>query len=224
MKVMKTDFTPSFSEEKFFWDKGVSHVIGIDEVGRGCFAGPVVTAGVIFHSEYLSQFEESVSDMFSWLHQIHDSKVLVKTTREKLAPLIQKHCMHFAIVSIEVPTINTMGIGKATFLGMQQVVNQLIQVIGHTNIAILVDAFTIPEVSVIQKPIIKGDQKSISIAAASIIAKVYRDNLMDQLAKNYGGYDFANNKGYGTKKHRDAIHMLGLSDVHRSSFNLKKYS
>lgn len=221
---MKADFTPSFSEEKLLWDRGISHVIGIDEVGRGCFAGPVVTAGVVFDPRCMAAFEDSVSEMFSWLHQIHDSKLITKATREKLAPLIKKHCLHFSIVTIEVPIINTVGIGKATFLGMRQVIQQLTQTIGHKKLAILVDAFRIPEINLMQKSLIKGDQKSISIAAASIIAKVYRDNLMEQLATQYSGYGFDENKGYGTKKHREAIYSLGLSTIHRTSFNLQKYS
>lgn len=210
---MKANFTPSFSEEKLFWEQGITHVMGIDEVGRGCFAGPVVVAGVIFHPQ----------SAFDWLSQVHDSKLLSQIVREKLAPLIQSHCLSFSIAEISIPIINEKGIGKATFLGMQQVVKNLQQTLGNSTIAILVDAFTIPDISLTQKPIIKGDQKSISIAAASIIAKVYRDTLMEKLAKKYIPYGFEVNKGYGTRKHREAIKNYGLSDIHRTSFNLSKY-
>lgn len=220
---MKADFTPSFAEEKRFWDTGVSSVIGIDEVGRGCFAGPVVTAGVMFHPDCCLHFENKLSDMSSWLHEIHDSKLLLTQTREKLAPLIQKHCLYYSIVTIEVPLINTVGIGKATFVGMRKIVKSFLQTAKKSNSAILIDAFRIPHVALPQKPLIKGDQKSISIAAASIIAKVYRDTLMTQLAQTYPGYYFEKNKGYGTRAHRQAIKKHGLSRVHRKSFNLKKY-
>jgi ribonuclease HII len=234
---MKADFTPSFDEEKEFWDKGFSHVAGIDEVGRGCFAGPVVVAGVIF----------SLDSQFPWLSQIHDSKLLSQKTRETLAPLIQKHCVHFSISEISVPIINDIGIGKATLLGMQQVVKNLsekipsschsgldpesqnnkrkmLNQVQHDNIAILVDAFTIPNIAYKQKPIIKGDQKSISIAAASIIAKVYRDTMMEKLDKKYPQYGFEKHKGYGTKTHREAIKKYGLTKIHRKSFDLSKYT
>jgi len=217
---MKANFTPSFDEEKGFWDKGFSHVVGIDEVGRGCFAGPVVVAGVIFNPDNLN---------FPWISQIHDSKLLSKLTREILAPLIQKHCVHFSISEISVPIINDIGIAKATLLGMQQVVKNIREIPkrvrdDNNSIAILVDAFTIPNIAYKQKPIIKGDQKSISIAAASIIAKVHRDTLMSQLANTYPAYSFADNKGYGTKKHREAIQKYGLSNIHRKSFDLEKYT
>lgn len=241
---MKANFTPSFDEEKLLWGKRVTHVIGIDEVGRGAFAGPVVVAGVIFNPDNLD---------FPWISHIHDSKLLSQKTRETLAPLIQKHCVHFSISEISVPIINDIGIGKATFLGMQSVCKDITAKISlschsgldpesqnnkrkmlnssrggltqvqHDNVAVLVDAFTIPNIAYKQKPISKGDQKSISIAAASIIAKVYRDNLMNQLAKTYTAYAFEQNKGYGTKKHREAIRKYGLSDIHRTSFDLKKY-
>ncbi|MBP9719048.1 MAG: ribonuclease HII [Candidatus Levybacteria bacterium] len=228
---MKANFTPSFREEKLFWDQDILHVIGIDEVGRGCFAGPVVVAGVIFHPERL----------FPWFSQIHDSKLLSASLRETLAPLIQEHCVHFSIAEIPISVINDVGIGKATFLGMQQVVrschaelvsasqkttNEIPDQVRDDNnkLAVLVDAFTIPDIACSQKAIVKGDQKSISIAAASIIAKVYRDNLMSKLAQQYKHYGFEKNKGYGTKDHREAIGIHGLSDMHRTSFDLGKYT
>lgn len=205
--------SPDFSEETYFWENGISHVIGIDEVGRGCFAGPVVVAGVVFGSK----------STFDWFSQIHDSKLLSASLRELLSPLIQKNCLHFSIVEIPVSVINDVGIGTASFLGMQEVVKKLSEKIVHTNIAVLVDAFTIPEINFVQKPIIKGDQKSISIAAASIIAKVYRDAVMDKLSIQYKEYGFERNKGYGTKEHREAIKKYGLSSIHRLSFDLQKY-
>lgn len=210
---MKANFTPSFDEEKFYWNSGTLHVIGIDEVGRGCFAGPLVVAGVIFQP----------TSNFEWLSKIHDSKLLSCKLRETLSPLIQKHCLHFSIATIDVPTINKIGIGKATYMGMRKIVKVLEKKVGNSTVAILVDAFTIPNIKLKQKAMIKGDQKSISIAAASIIAKVYRDDLMNKLAKKYIMYGFEKNKGYGTKMHRKAIRSHGLSDIHRTSFNLGGY-
>jgi len=220
---MKANFTPSFDEERKFWEKNISHVIGIDEVGRGCFAGPVVVAGVIFDQAYLSHFQKKEKG-FSWLHTIHDSKLLSKLVRQTLGPLIQNNSLHFSIAEISVPTINAYGIGKATFLGMQQVVKEIGKLVDKEKLAVLVDAFTIPDIQISQKPIIKGDQKSISIAAASIIAKVYRDALMENLAQEYTVYGFEKNMGYGTKKHREALGAYGLSAMHRTSFDLKKYT
>lgn len=219
---MKANFTPSFDEERHFWNKDIPHVIGIDEVGRGCFAGPVVVAGVIFKPSYFDHFLNNQRE-FAWLQEVHDSKLVTKKVREKLSPLIHAHALHCAISEISVPLINAYGIGKATFLGMQEVVTTLQKKIAEINIAVLVDAFTIPGITLPQRPIIKGDQKSISIAAASIIAKVYRDARMQEVGKAYPAYAFEKNKGYGTKMHREAIAGHGLCDMHRTSFDLSKY-
>lgn len=223
---MKTNFTPSLYEEMLLWDKGYDYVIGIDEVGKGAFAGPVVAAAVVYPKNYL----------LNKLSKIHDSKLLKPLVREALDKEIRTSCQHFGIGLVDVPTINKEGIGKATFravmLAIEQVYSMLYEVYGKVkplyNIQnttyLLVDGFGIPQLkNHRQKAVVKGDQKCLSIAAASIIAKVYRDALMQKLHDEFPQYSFAENKGYGTKSHRDALKQHGLCDLHRTSFNLGKY-
>lgn len=199
---------PTLGEEKLLWQRGLDFIAGVDEVGRGCFAGPVVTAAVIF------------SPNFSGIEGINDSKLLSAKKREMLAKEIKQKALAFSIAEISLDVINQIGIGKAT----QQAFHKAIQTLSQPPDFILMDAFYITSITKqIQKPIIHGDQKSVSIAAASIIAKVYRDALMRKLHEEYPNYDFATNKGYGTKKHRDAIKQYGLCDLHRKSFALKKF-
>lgn len=262
---------PTFAEEQYLWEQGYTHVIGLDEVGRGCFAGPVVTAAVIFPSQdchaELRRFGEAspvgnpASPSLQILKpirqaqgpeltegQVQDDKVIIDDSkrltaeqREIAADWIKKNCWSYAIGQVGVPIINKIGIGKATTLAMRQAVSRILYKvfcikksslhmkyqIQNTQPFLLIDAFYVPHVKglpkKLQKPIIKGDQKSVSIAAASIIAKVYRDRLMDQLSMKYPQYFFAENKGYGTLKHRKAIKTHGLCKLHRTSFSLSKF-
>jgi ribonuclease HII len=201
---------PSFDEENALWQLGYKNIAGIDEVGRGCFAGPLVSAAVILPSDFENYSTE-----------IHDSKQLTPKKREELAQIIIRHALAFSISTVNVDTINKYGIGIAT----QKSFIKAVRLLSIKPDFILIDAFYIRELNKsIQKPIIHGDQKSISIAAASIIAKVYRDKLMGELGRKYNPYDFKTNKGYGTKLHRDAIKLNGLSNLHRTSFNLDKYT
>jgi len=199
---------PTFEYESELWQQGLNHIAGVDEVGRGCFAGPVVTAAVI------------LPQSFSARDEVNDSKLLTARKREKLAVIIKQEAIAFAITQVGVPVINEIGIGKAAQVAFQKAVMTL----PIKPDFILIDAFYITGIEKgIQKPIIHGDRLSVSIAAASIIAKVYRDELMQNLHPHYAIYDFATNKGYGTKKHRDAIGKYGLCDQHRTSFDLKKF-
>jgi ribonuclease HII len=200
---------PTFEFESKFWNEGLHYVAGVDEVGRGCFAGPVVAAAVVLPSGF---------DVTS---EINDSKLLSAQKREKLAEIIKKYALAFSIAEISVQVINDIGVGKAA----QKAFEKAILGLKHAPQHILVDAFHITAFDhSIQTPIIHGDRISISIAAASIIAKVYRDELMQRLHEKYTEYDFFTNKGYGTKKHRDAIKKFGLCDLHRTSFNLQKFT
>ncbi len=199
---------PTFDEENLLWKKGYKHIAGVDEVGRGCFAGPVVTAAVI------------LPDNFTSIKPINDSKVLSPKIRKELAGVIKQQAIAFAISEVSVKVINNIGIGKST----QQSFRQAIKNLAKRPDFILIDAFYIQHLSrKNQKPIIHGDGISISIAAASILAKVYRDELMEKLDKKYEIYDFATNKGYGTRKHREAIKKHGLCNLHRKSFDLSKF-
>ncbi len=199
---------PTLDYEKQLWISGCNYVCGIDEVGRGCFAGPVVAAAVIFPKN------------IPLLEGVMDSKILKPRQREKMDPIIKKNAFAWSIAEVSVTKINKFGIGKATQIAFRKVVKSL-----KTNPDfILMDAFYIKQLNrKRQKPIIKGDQKSLSIAAASIIAKVYRDKLMKELHKKYPQYGFAKHKGYGTKFHQAAIKKYGLSRIHRKSFNLEKF-
>jgi ribonuclease HII len=201
---------PTFDEENFLWQRGFQYIAGIDEVGRGCFAGPVVSAAVILPSDFGSITAD-----------IHDSKLLSPNKREELAEIITKHSLAYSIAVVNVNTINKYGIGMAT----QKSFIKAVRLLSIKPDFILIDAFYIRGLNIaIQKPIIHGDRKSISIATASIIAKVYRDKLMGNLGKKYSLYDFKTNKGYGTKLHREAIKLNGLSKLHRTSFDLVKYT
>lgn len=199
---------PTLEEEKLLWQRGLKYICGIDEVGRGCFAGPVVVGAVIFSPE--CNLPEGIAD----------SKLLKPRQRESLAKAIKESCQSWAIAEISVTTINKVGIGKATQMAFRKVVKLL----DKNPDFILMDAFYIKHLNrKKQKAIVKGDQKVASISAASIIAKVYRDKLMKVIHKKYPLYGFAKHKGYGTKAHQAAIKKHGLSRIHRKSFNLEKF-
>ncbi|MFH1833164.1 MAG: ribonuclease HII [Candidatus Levyibacteriota bacterium] len=217
---------PDFKKEKKLWKKGYS-VIGIDEVGRGAFAGPLVVGGVVFKNDV---------DKTS-IDGINDSKLIKPKRRKYLSKKIREISFCTSTVTIPVSVINKQGIGNATSIGFRKVVSKLINSlkienlklkIPKQNIFVLVDGFHVKYIRGVglknQEAIIKGDQKSISIAAASIIAKVHRDKLMKKLHKKYPLYGFAKHKGYGTKEHQKAIKKYGLSKLHRKSFNLLKFT
>lgn len=201
---------PDFKFEKQAWRKGYKLVIGVDEVGRGALAGPVVAAAVA-----LVQGEE-------WEKLgIDDSKRLRPRTRERLAKIIQEKAK-VGVGEVGVTMINRLGITKATAMAMRSAVAK----VQKDRSFVLVDAFHVKYVPGVglknQKAIVKGDQKSLSIAAASIIAKVYRDALMKKLARKRPGYGWGRNKAYGTAEHQRAIRKLGLTRHHRLAF-VKKF-
>jgi len=201
---------PNFFYEKKLWQKGYQ-VFGIDEVGRGSLAGPLVVSAVCFSSQK-NKLIESLG--------IKDSKKLSVKKREKLSQIIKKQADQIFIAKINVSYINKYGISKAFQNGVRRLVNQMKKT--NKKIFILIDGFHIKHLRGVglknQKAIIKGDEKSISIAAASIIAKVYRDNLMKKLAKKYPLYHFDKNKGYGTKEHIQALKKHKQCPIHRVFF------
>lgn len=207
MKTMKQNKNPSFKQERLLWNKGIINVAGVDEVGRGAFAGPLVAAAVI-----LPQGFE--------INGINDSKVLKPQKREELSKYIIKNALQYSISEIDVEYINTYGVGKATQKGLIDSIEKL----NKKYDFILVDGYKLKDFDdKLQKGIIHGDSISVSIAAASIIAKVYRDNIMKKLHDKFPEYNFLKNKGYGTKFHRDALKKYGLCKMHRTSFNLQKF-
>jgi ribonuclease HII len=194
--------------EKSLWQKGYKSICGIDEVGRGCFAGPVVAGAVIFSSDCV--FPKGIAD----------SKLLKPVQREVLSELIKGSAYAWAVGEISVQDINKFGIGKATQMAFRKAVKSL----SENPDFLLIDAFYIKQLNrKKQMAVPGGDKLSVSIAAASIIAKVYRDNLMKALHEKYPDYGFAKHKGYGTKFHQDAIRKYGLTKLHRTSFNLTQF-
>lgn len=200
--------TPTLNFERELWNSNYKFVCGLDEVGRGCFAGPVIVGAVIFPPD------------ISLLEGVMDSKMLKPRQRERLVKTIKSLAIAWSIAEISVRNINKVGIGKAAQMGFRKAIKDL-QI---NPDYILIDAFYVKHLNrKKQKPIIKGDQQSLTIAAASIIAKVYRDKLMKKLHWKYPEYGFAKHKGYGTKKHQEAIKKYGLTRIHRKSFNLDKF-
>ena len=183
--------------------KGYTLIAGVDEVGRGPLAGPVVCACVIMPLDDL-------------IEGVDDSKKLSEKKRELFSSLIKEKAISYSICEIDEKRIDEINILNATKECMTKAVNSL----SVKPEVLLVDALHLEGVdeSVKQISIIKGDATSYNIACASIIAKVHRDRLMVELDKQYPEYDFAKNKGYGTKKHIEAIKEFGARDIHRKSF------
>ncbi|SNS52129.1 RNase HII [Belliella buryatensis] len=175
---------------------------GCDEVGRGCLCGPVVAAAVILPPDYAHEL-------------INDSKKLTKTNRESLVLEIKKHAIAWAVAEASVAEIDEINILNASFLAMNRAIISLTQSPAH----LLIDGNRFKtDLEIPYSCIIKGDGKYASIAAASILAKVYRDQLMAEYAMQYPGYGWEKNAGYPTKAHRDGIIKLGLTPIHRKSF------
>ncbi|MEN9406960.1 MAG: hypothetical protein RLZZ455_176 [Candidatus Parcubacteria bacterium] len=213
--MTKARRNPSFEEEYKKWKEGYL-VAGVDEVGRGAFAGPLVVGAVVFpplfHADNTAQ---------KILHEVNDSKLLSPKKREELSVVIKEHARLITIVEVSVRVIDKVGIGKANQIGFRKAICNLRKLAEHTPLFVLLDGFSAPYAMggvKNQMAIIKGDQKSLSIAAASIIAKVHRDNYMKLLRGEYAKYQFAKHKGYGTVLHRDLLKKYGLSRLHRSTF------
>ena len=176
-------------------------VCGIDEVGRGPLCGPVVASAVILPKDCQILY-------------LNDSKKLSEKKREELYDVIMEQAVAVGVGMATPQRIDEINILQATYEAMRQAIAGL-----KVRPAVLLnDAVTIPEVEIPQIPIIKGDAKSVSIAAASIIAKVTRDRMMVEYDRLYPGYDLASNKGYGTKVHMDALKTIGPCEIHRRSF------
>lgn len=180
-------------------------ICGLDEAGRGPFAGPVVAGAVILPKD-------------CEILRLNDSKKLSEKVREELFLEIKEKAFDYAVGIVPAQRIDEINILQATFEAMRQALNQL-----HEKPDILLnDALIIPEVEIKQVKIIKGDAKSVSIAAASIMAKVTRDHIMLEMAEKYPGYGFEKHKGYGTPQHIEALKRLGPTEIHRRSF-IHKY-
>jgi ribonuclease HII len=196
---------PTLSEERHLWSQGFDLVAGMDEVGRGPLAGPVVAAAVIL----------SPSADFRWLFHVRDSKELSAAEREELAPYIWRDALAVGVGFVSHTAIDRIGIAEATRLAMLGAIGQMQRRPDY----LLIDAFSIPACILPQKGIIDGDARCISIAAASIVAKVARDRFMEQHDQRFAGYGFAQNKGYATRQHLEALRRLGPCALHRRSFS-----
>ncbi|MCC0728181.1 ribonuclease HII [Clostridioides sp. ZZV14-6009] len=183
------------------YSKGYLYIGGIDEAGRGPLAGPVVASVVVFKQN-------------TKIEGVNDSKKLSEAKRDELFEVIKKEALDYGIGIVNNEEIDEFNILNATYMAMKKAINCLKQ----TPDYLLVDAATIPGIDIVQNPIIKGDSKSISIAAASILAKVTRDSIMYQYDRVYPEYGFKSHKGYGTKEHYEAIEKHGITPIHRKSF------
>lgn len=177
------------------------YICGIDEVGRGPLAGPVVACAVILPKD-------------TRLLYVNDSKQLSKAKREQLYKEIIEEAVSVGIGIADQKRIDEINILQATYEAMRMAIGKL----SVKPDLLLNDAVTIPDIDIKQVPIIKGDAKSVSIAAASIVAKVTRDHMMEEMDAVYPGYGFAKHSGYGTKQHIDAIRQLGPCEIHRQTF------
>ena len=181
------------------------HLAGVDEAGRGPLAGPLVAAAVILPADFT-------------LEEINDSKKLTPRRRECLYDIIRKHSLAYAASAVRPSTIDSINIFNAAYLAMYRAVNRLSVKPG----AVLVDGpFEVKKLRCAQEAVVKGDSRSMCVAAASIMAKVTRDRYMDSQDRKYPHYGFIDHKGYPTRKHYAAIRKHGVTPLHRRSFNLK---
>lgn len=198
---------PTLRFERSFWSRGLLHVAGIDEVGRGAWAGPVVAGAVILPPQ---SRRSNLRD----LDCARDSKLLSPKQREALFGPICAGALAFATGLATREEIDEVGLGRANRLAMERA----IQALAIPPDALVLDAFRLPAVALPQNAIIHGDQLSLTIACASILAKVTRDRMMVALDAELPGYGFAKHKGYGTGEHQEALRRLGVSREHRQSF------
>ncbi|MBQ8055731.1 MAG: ribonuclease HII [Paludibacteraceae bacterium] len=177
---------------------------GCDEAGRGCLAGPVFAAAVILPNDFVCD-------------ELNDSKQLTEKMRYKLRPMIEEQAISWAVGIVTNEEIDSINILNASILAMHRAVDQLSQVPQH----LIIDGNRFkPYKDVPHHTVVKGDGKYMAIAAASILAKTYRDDFMNELAEKYPEYDWKSNKGYPTKKHRQAIEQYGPTPYHRMTFRL----
>lgn len=195
--------------EFFLRKEGYNLIVGIDEAGRGPLAGPVVVCAVILPQDHN-------------IDGIADSKRLTEKERKRLAEEIKKKALAYSICKAENTTIDKLNIRMATLTTMKRAVLKLIKEINKVPDIILIDGRDVLNLPIECRAIVKGDSLSENIGAASILAKVYRDNLMKRYDKKYPQYGFAVHKGYGTESHYEAIRKFGVCEIHRKSFRLFK--
>jgi len=196
---------PNLTFESALWAQGVNLVAGLDEAGRGCWAGPVAAAAVILPND---------EKVLNALEGVRDSKQLSPERRAELTLVIEYHALDWSCGFSSNNEIDCYGIVPATRLAMQRALDSL----KHTPKHLLIDALFLPDTDLPQTALIKGDQRSLSIAAASILAKHTRDEWMRDLDLKFPGFGFAKHKGYGTHVHQSALKELGATPLHRMTF------
>lgn len=193
---------PDFAEERAFHDQGFRLVAGLDEVGRGCLAGPVMVGAVILPDGWIPD-------------GLRDSKMVKADARERLADEILERAVAWAVAAVEPAVIDRVNILQATLLAAQLAASRLPV---RPDALLLDGSLHLPDISLPQRVVIDGDRLCASIAAASILAKVARDRLMVELDGRYPGYDLARNKGYAAPEHRAGLRELGTTAIHRLTF------
>lgn len=197
--------SPHLHFEQALWKAGIKNPAGIDEAGRGCLAGPVTAAAVILPTQ------KTIADS---LKEVRDSKQLNPAEREEARKKIENISLAWAVGWADNEEIDQLGIAPATRLAIWRALEQLVPAPDH----LLVDYLVLPDIPLPQTRLTKGDARSLSIAAASILAKTHRDSWMIDRAQEFPGYGFEKNKGYGTAFHRNAILSNGACRLHRMSF------
>jgi len=182
---------------------GIKQIAGVDEAGRGPCAGPLVVAAVILKDPFAPELSE-----------VRDSKELSEALREKLFDVVIEQALSYSIIEISVEEVDSFGLHKSNLEGMRRAINSLEIVPEY----VLTDGYAIEGLAIPNLAVWKGDQVAVSISAASILAKVYRDREMVKLDSKYPGYGLAKHKGYITAAHTKALGELGVTDIHRKSF------
>jgi len=200
---------PDFAFEIQLWGSGIRWAAGIDEAGRGALAGPVAAAALVFPPD------ETLTPA---LEGVRDSKQMTPAQRELWAGRLQTVALTWGVGFASAQEIDALGIVPATRLAVTRALEQLSLTPEH----LLVDYLVLPEIPIAQTALVKGDQRSLSIAAASILAKTARDSRLRHLEQEYPGYGLASHKGYGTAAHLAALKRLGPSPIHRLTFNPKE--
>lgn len=211
-KKFDTSTLPQFPDlkiEERFWQAGFQHLAGIDEAGRGALAGPVAAAAVILPQR---------ANLARILAGVRDSKQMTQLQREGFEPLIKEISLSWGVGFASPAEIDEIGILPATRLAAKRATDSLSLIPDY----LITDYLKLPDIDLPQQGFTKGDMRSLTISAASVLAKTARDAKMRELDEKYPIYGFAQNKGYGTCQHREAIQKEGKSAVHRQSFNLKK--
>ncbi len=196
---------PTLEFERNLWNDGFTRIAGIDEAGRGAWAGPVAAAAVILPAN---------PSLTLSLNRVRDSKLMTPLARETWAPRIKESAVGWGVGFASAEEIDTLGIVPATKLAAMRALEDLLPDF------LLTDYLIFREIDLPQTALVKGDQRSLSVAAASVLAKTARDAMMRELDSQYPGYGFARHKGYGTRLHQEALKKLRRCEIHRKSFSI----